>query len=75
MAKRRQRRRWVEVYQSEVPAHARLVATLLDMQGMTAKWARSRRKKTSAQLSLVSVLPKDAEQARDVLAQRRIGAG
>jgi len=74
MARRKPRVRWVKVYQSEVPGHARLIATLLGSQGMAAKSARSRRKTSSPRLALVSVAPHDAEQARGLLAERRIGA-
>jgi len=72
MAKRRHRARWVEVFQSELPARARLVATLLDMHGLAARSARSRRKHSHPKLSLVRVAPNDAARARGILAQRRI---
>ena len=69
------RTRWTDVYQSEHPVHARLIASVLDAQGLQVKVERKKPTKQAANSApFVRVAKPQAEEARQFLARYRLAS-
>lgn len=66
------RQRWADVYTSTVPGHARLIVTMLDTLGLQAKLERKKPRGSRTTVPHVRVVHSQAEQARAILAERRL---
>ena len=75
MAKSTKRIRWEDLYASASPSHARLLATLLDVRGLTAKVQRKKADKAAPTTTPhVRIAEDDAEQARELLLRYKLAS-
>jgi len=62
------RTRWTDVYRTETPMHAKLIAGVLDAKGLQAKVQRKKPQGDEKSVPFVRVKDSQAQTARDILA-------
>lgn len=66
------RKKWINLYHSDVPVVARLLGSVLVARGFAAKYQRRKMKGFSGSVPLVRVEEQDAEQVKDLLTYNRL---
>ncbi len=66
------RKKWVNLYQSDVPVVARLLGSILVARGFTAKYQRRKMKGYIDSIPLVRVEEHEAEQVKDLMTYYRL---
>lgn len=62
------RTRWADVYHTETPMHAKLIASVLGAKGLNTKVQRKKLKDAVASMPFVRVEASQEKVARDILA-------
>ncbi len=66
------RKKWVNLYQSDVPVVARLLGSILVARGFAAKYQRRKMKGYIDSVPLVRVEEHEAEQVKDLMTYYRL---
>ena len=66
-ATNKQRRRWTDVYRTDVPRHAELVATVLDAIGLEVSLRRKKVRGGDESMPHIRVIADQAPRAREIL--------
>ena len=66
------RKKWINLYHSDVPVVARLLGSVLVARGFAAKYQRRKMKGYSGSVPLVRVEEHEAEQVKDLLTYYRL---
>jgi len=62
------RTRWADVYRTETPMHAKLIASVLGARGLNTRVQRKKLKDAGASIPFVRVEASQEQAARDILA-------
>lgn len=66
------RKKWINLYRSDVPVVARLLGSVLVARGFAAKYQRRKIKGSIESIPLVRVEEHEAEQVKDLLSYYRL---
>jgi len=66
------RKKWINLYHSDVPVVARLLGSVLVARGFAAKYQRRKMKGYGSSVPLVRVQEQEAEQVKDLLTYYRL---
>ena len=66
------RKKWINLYHSEVPVVARLLGSVLVARGFAAKYQKRKMKGFTGSVPLVRVEEHEAEQVKDLLSYYRL---
>ena len=66
------RTRWADVYRTETPMHAKLIASVLGAQGLNTRVQRKKLKDAVASMPFVRVEASQEQAARDILADYKL---
>lgn len=66
------RTRWADVYRTETPMHAKLIASVLGARGLNTKVQRKKLKDAVASMPYVRVEASQEKAARDILASYQL---
>lgn len=66
------RKKWINLYHSDVPVVARLLGSVLVARGFAAKYQRRKMKGYTESVPLVRVEEHEAEQVKDLLSYHRL---
>jgi len=66
------RKKWINIYHSEVPVVARLLGSILVARGFAAKYQRRKMKGYTGSVPMVRVEEHETEQAKDLLTYYRL---
>lgn len=65
--------RWTDVYRTETPMHAKLIASVLGAKGLNTRIQRKKLKDAVASMPYVRVEASQEQAARDILADYHLG--
>lgn len=71
-AAKQNRRRWTDVYRTDVPRHAELVATVLDAIGLEVSLRRKKVRGGDESMPHIRVIADQAPRAREILDAYRL---